>query len=156
MVRSPSSLQVKHGAQAERPMRRWISCVRPFCLPRAASRSLRVWVARAACRIRPSPSPSPLPRLCGAPFFHRRGAQHLGVAKLDEHRAFGVHGVVAGDAHGRNWSAARWPERWKVVISAAITSQKSFKTDGPVKARAQRFGASASAAAGGRPAEWLR
>src|SRR5690606_17962754 len=26
--------------------------------------------------------------------------QDLGVAELDEHRAFGMHGVVAGDAHG--------------------------------------------------------
>ena len=31
--------------------------------------------------------------------FDRGGAQHLGVAKLDQHRALGVHGVVARDAH---------------------------------------------------------
>jgi len=32
--------------------------------------------------------------------FHRRGAQHFGVAKLNQHRAFGMHGVVTGNAHG--------------------------------------------------------
>ena len=32
-------------------------------------------------------------------FFDRRGAQHLGVAELNQHRALSVHGVVAGDAH---------------------------------------------------------
>ncbi|MPM86989.1 hypothetical protein SDC9_134082 [bioreactor metagenome] len=32
-------------------------------------------------------------------FFDRCGAQHLSVAELDQHRAFGVHGVVARDAH---------------------------------------------------------
>ena len=35
-------------ARSERPIRRWISCVRPDCLPRAASRSPRVWVARGS------------------------------------------------------------------------------------------------------------
>ena len=31
-----------------RPIRRWISCVRPLCLPRAASRSVRVLVERGS------------------------------------------------------------------------------------------------------------
>ena len=35
-------------ARRLRPIRRWISCVRPDCLPRAASRSPRVWVARGS------------------------------------------------------------------------------------------------------------
>ena len=32
-------------------------------------------------------------------FFDGRRAQHLGVAKLDQYRAFGVHGVVARDTN---------------------------------------------------------
>ena len=40
-------LQIDHGAQ-ERPIRRWISCVRPPCLPAAASRRVRSWVARGS------------------------------------------------------------------------------------------------------------
>jgi len=43
--------------------------------------------------------PSPLPFVARHFFFDRGGAQHLGVAKLDQHRALGVLGEVAGDAH---------------------------------------------------------
>jgi len=32
-------------------------------------------------------------------FFDRSSAQDAGVAKLDQHRAFGVNGVATGDAH---------------------------------------------------------
>ena len=46
-------------ARSARPIRRWISCVRPVCLPRAASRAARGYASRAAtCRIRRSPSPA--------------------------------------------------------------------------------------------------
>ena len=34
--------------RGERPMRRWISTVRPCCLPRADSRTVRSWVARGS------------------------------------------------------------------------------------------------------------
>ena len=34
------------------------------------------------------------------PVFDRSGAQHTGVAKFNEYRAFGVFGELAGDAHG--------------------------------------------------------
>jgi hypothetical protein len=37
--------------------------------------------------------------MAGHFFFDGGGAQHLGAAELDQHRAFGVGGVVAGDAH---------------------------------------------------------
>ncbi len=43
-MRSPSFFR-SNTARSERPIRRWISCVRPLCLPLAASRLLRVWVA---------------------------------------------------------------------------------------------------------------
>src|SRR3569623_666375 len=36
------------AARSERPIRRWISCVRPLCLPCAASRRLRSWAARGS------------------------------------------------------------------------------------------------------------
>ena len=32
--------------------------------------------------------------------FHTGGAQHLGIAKLNQHRAFGVDGVATGDFDG--------------------------------------------------------
>jgi hypothetical protein len=67
MVRSPSALRSK-TLRIERPIRRWISCVRPLCLPRAASRSPRVWVARGSMPYSAVTQPSPLPRLCGGTF----------------------------------------------------------------------------------------
>ena len=45
--RSPSAFR-SVTALRERPMRRWISWVRPLCLPRAASRSVLVWVERGS------------------------------------------------------------------------------------------------------------
>ena len=50
------------AARSERPMSRWISCVRPPCLPRAASRSLRVWVARGSMPYSAVTQPEPLLR----------------------------------------------------------------------------------------------
>jgi MFS transporter, OFA family, oxalate/formate antiporter len=47
IVISPIALR-SVTARKDRPIRRWISCVRPDCLPRAASRSPRVWVARGS------------------------------------------------------------------------------------------------------------
>ena len=67
MVRSPSALR-SNTARMERPIRRWISWVRPLCLPRAASRSLRVWVERGSMPYSAVTQPSPLPRLCGGTF----------------------------------------------------------------------------------------
>ena len=99
MVRSPSFFR-SNTARMERPIRRWISCVRPLCLPRAASRSLRVWVARGSMPYSAVTQPSPLPFLCGGTFSSTEAVHSTrGVAELDQHRAFGVDGVAAGDAH---------------------------------------------------------
>jgi len=67
MVRSPSAPR-SNTQRSDRPMRRWISCVRPLCLPRAASRSPRVCVARGSMPYSAVTQPSPLPRLCGGTF----------------------------------------------------------------------------------------
>src|SRR5690606_37088427 len=47
ICRSPSARR-STPARSARPIRRWISCVRPDCLPAAASRRLRVLVARGS------------------------------------------------------------------------------------------------------------
>ena len=67
MLRSPSALR-SNTLRSERPIKRWISCVRPLCLPRAASRSLRVWVARGSMPYSAVTQPVPDPRLCGGTF----------------------------------------------------------------------------------------
>ena len=64
MVRSPSAFR-STTARSERPMSRWISCVRPLCLPRAASRACRVWVARGSMPYSAVTQPWPLPRRNG-------------------------------------------------------------------------------------------
>ncbi len=61
MVNSPSFLRLT-DARSERPIRRWISSVRPPCLPRAASRPPRVWVARGSMPYSAVTQPCPLPR----------------------------------------------------------------------------------------------
>ena len=97
-VRSPSAFR-SNTLRSERPIRRWISCVRPLCLPRAASRSLRVWVARGSMPYSAVTQPSPLPRLCGGTFSSTEAVHSTWVSpKLDQHRALGVAGVVARDA----------------------------------------------------------
>jgi len=63
-VRSPSACK-SNTARSERPIRRWISCVRPLCLPLAASRALRVWVARGSMPYSAVTQPAPLPFWCG-------------------------------------------------------------------------------------------
>ena len=64
MVISPMALR-STTARRLRPIRRWISWVRPDCLPRAASRSPRVWVARGSMPYSAVTQPSPLPRRKG-------------------------------------------------------------------------------------------
>ena len=98
-VRSPSLLE-STTARSARPIRRWISCVRPVCLPRAASRSLRVCVARGSMPYSAVSQPWPLPRRNGGTLSSTLAVQmHLGVAELDQHRAFRMLRVVARDAH---------------------------------------------------------
>src|SRR5262252_9064598 len=63
-VRSPSARR-SATARSERPIRRWISWVRPLCLPRAASRAVRVCVARGSMPYSAVIQPWPLPRRKG-------------------------------------------------------------------------------------------
>src|SRR6188474_134380 len=60
-VRSPSARR-STTARNERPISRWISSVRPPCLPRAASRGDRECVARGSMPYSAVTQPSPRPR----------------------------------------------------------------------------------------------
>ena len=62
--RSPSAF-MSITARIERPIRRWISWVRPDCLPCAASRRPRVWVARGSMPYSAVTQPWPRPRRNG-------------------------------------------------------------------------------------------
>ena len=52
-------------ARSERPISRWISWVRPLCLPRAASRSVRLWVERGSMPYSAVTQPRPVLRRKG-------------------------------------------------------------------------------------------
>ena len=69
-------------ARKERPISRWISCVRPDCLPRAASRSPRVWVARGSMPYSAVTQPSPLPRRKGGTRPSTLAVQSTSVAPM--------------------------------------------------------------------------
>src|SRR5947207_15823608 len=58
-LRSPSRSSFA-TLRSDRPMSRWISCVRPLCLPRAASRSVRVFVERGSMPYSAVTQPRPL------------------------------------------------------------------------------------------------
>ena len=60
--RSPS-FPMSTTPRSERPMRRWISCVRPPTEPRAASRWLRSVPARGSMLYSAVTQPRPLPRI---------------------------------------------------------------------------------------------
>ncbi len=64
MVRSPIFSRSTTERSA-RPMSRWISCVRPDCLPRAASRSVRVPVERGSMPYSAVIQPCVSPFKCG-------------------------------------------------------------------------------------------
>ena len=62
-------------ARKERPIKRCISCVRPDCLPRAASLSIRLWVARGNMPYSAVTQPCPAPRRKGGTFSSTEAVQ---------------------------------------------------------------------------------
>ena len=97
MVRSPSAARLI-TARRLRPIRRWISCVRPDCLPRAASRSdARIGGARQHAVLGGEPALALALQERRHLVLDAGGADHLGVAAFDQHRAFGVACIGAGD-----------------------------------------------------------
>ena len=99
-VRSPSAF-MSTTARSERPMRRWISWVRPEAPPRDTSRCERVLVARGSMPYSEVTQPSPLPlRNVRHALLDAHRADDLGVAHLDEGRAFGVLVEGGRDRHG--------------------------------------------------------
>ena len=98
IVRSPSAAR-SVTARRVRPIRRWISCVRPDCRPSAASRrDARVGRARQHAVFGGEPAlPLALEERRHALLDARR-AQHRRVAGLDQHRALGVLRELPGDA----------------------------------------------------------
>ena len=110
ICRSPSAWRSTTERRL-RPISRWISTVRPPCLParrlapRALERGARqhaVFGGDPAARLALEPGRQPV--------FERRGHQHMGVAELHEAGAFGVFHHAALERDGAQFvglSAAR-------------------------------------------------
>ena len=62
-------------ARSERPIRRWISWVRPDGLPELTSRRVRSWVARGSMEYSAVTQPLPVPRSHGGPFSSSEAVQ---------------------------------------------------------------------------------
>jgi hypothetical protein len=100
ICRSPSAGR-STTARSERPIRRWISWVRPDGLPAVTSRRVRVWVARGSMPYSAVTQPLPPPRSHGGTFSSRLAVQmHVGIAEADQARALGVAGDAALEGDG--------------------------------------------------------
>ena len=98
--RSPSFFR-STTARKLRPIRRWISCVRPDCLPLAASRLPRVWVARGSMPYSAVTQPWPLPRRNGGTLSSTEAVTSTRVSpKLTRQRAFGMLGEAGFEREG--------------------------------------------------------
>src|SRR5574343_695398 len=120
MVRSPRADR-SNTARSERPIRRWISCVRPVCLPLAASRALRVWVARGSMPYSAVTQPSPEPFLCGGTRSSTEAVHSTRVwpnSISTEPSAWRVKPRVMRT--GRSWSGGRPLGRAKAVVGWVI------------------------------------
>ncbi len=76
--RSPSACRLV-TARKLRPMRRWISWVRPVGLPDTDSRRVRVWVARGSMEYSAVTQPRPWPRSQGGGLSSSDAAQRTWV-----------------------------------------------------------------------------
>ena len=96
IVRSPSAGRLV-TARSDRPISRWISCVRPPTLPCDASRCVRVVVARGSMPYSAVTQPLPVLRRNGGTRSSTLAVQMtLVCARADEDRAFGVNREVRG------------------------------------------------------------
>ena len=106
---------MSHAARSERPISRWISTVRPLCLPLAASRSIRSGDAPGSIEYSAVTQPLPLPRIQRgtsssmlavhstrvlAERDEHGAVGHLGVVALERDRAQLVGGAAVGSGHG--------------------------------------------------------
>src|ERR1700694_2442757 len=132
--RSPSASR-SVTARRLRPISRWISTVRPPCLPAVASRRLRSIVARGsmpysgvipprAARRKAVSGGDPAARLAlepgRQPILERRRHQHMGIAELHEARAFRIFHDAALQRNGAQFVGLAAVRSHRRVLPAAI------------------------------------
>src|ERR1035437_689543 len=106
-VRSPSAL-ISTAARMERPIRRWISCVRPEGRPLVTSRGVRLAVARGSIEYSAVTQPFPLLRRNGGTVSSTVAAHKTCVfPTLINAEPSAVMRQPVVICTGRNWSAVR-------------------------------------------------
>ena len=121
-------------ARNERPIRRWISCVRPDCLPdRGLAPHALAGGARQHAVFRRHPAAPRAAQERRRRVLDAGGAQHMGVAELDQARTLGVleHAGFEADtrAFGRNgrWSGHRIPLKFGIAAVTYARARLSCK-----------------------------
>src|SRR5258708_3568804 len=95
-------------ARSERPIRRVISWVRPDCLPRAASRSVRVWVERGSMPYSAVTQPRWELRIQGGTFSSTEAVQSTWVSpNFTRHEPSAWREKPGSREILRSWSGAR-------------------------------------------------
>ena len=89
-------------ARSERPISRWISCVRPDACPIVDSRRVRCG-SRGSMEYSAVTQPRPWPRSHTAACPRAGGAKHVGVAEFHEAGALGVAGDVSFERDGAHF-----------------------------------------------------
>ena len=115
--RSPSAGR-STTARSERPIRRWISSVRPDCLPCAASRRVRSLVARGSMPYSAVTQPLPAPRSHGGTCSSRLAVQKTWVSpKRTRQEPSACFDTPRSRLTGRMSSAARFDGRtlWGIM-----------------------------------------
>ena len=146
--------RMSHAARSDRPMRRWISTVRPLCLPFAASRSIRSGDAPGSIEYSAVTHPLPV-------FFIHLGtfssidAVHSTrvLPNVTRHTAGGHLGVVALEGDGTHlvartaveaghmvYSLGRWQNcgRNAAIVIPVDASDRQHRAPGRAGARRDR------------------
>ena len=125
--RSPSNV-MSHAARSDRPIRRWISTVRPLCLPRAASRSTRSGDDPGSIEYSAVTQPLPLPRIQRGTSSSTLAVHSTRVRPNDDEARPGRHlGVVAleRDRVGARRRRGRLGVSWgSCLISRQLASRR--------------------------------
>ena len=116
IVRSPICF-MSTAARSERPISRWISCVRPPTRPWIASRAPRSCVARGSIEYSAVIHPWPLPRRCIGTRSSTLAVIHTRVRPISiRHEPSACTLTPSSIFTGRSWSGARPSRRAAVPV----------------------------------------
>src|SRR4029077_1512943 len=119
-------------ARRLRPISRWISWVRPLCLPRAASRSVRVWVERGSIPYSAVTQPLPLLRIHGGTRSSIVAAQSTWVSPNFTRQEPSAYLAKPGSRVTMRMASGVRPEgRMKTLLEqSALAGKGAFRTRG--------------------------